>query len=129
MQWQLSDWKKEEPHAVRIHKRSLLLYAGQPAAQHYETLIPAAIQEVERMLLPMADPGDPRLEQLAAALCNQRLQELEAPRDRAACTYAGTIAQQTDSTQKLAAADRLVQDTKARCRDLLRDDTFAFFSC
>ena len=80
-------------------KDLFLLYAGQPAAQHYETLIPAAIQEVERMLLPMADPGDPRLEQLAAALCNQRLQELEAPRDRAACTYAGTIAQQTDSTQ------------------------------
>ena len=43
-------------------KDLFLLYAGQPAAQHYETLIPAAIQEVERMLLPMADPGDPRLE-------------------------------------------------------------------
>ena len=116
---------------VQNQIRSLfLLFAGEEELPDaVQPVLDEAILEVQQALKDGTDEDDARLNWLAAAVAFLRYTEITAARDRAACTYAGTIAQQTDSTQKLAAADRLVQDTKARCRDLLRDDTFAFFSC
>ena len=53
-------------------------------------------------------------------------EEVPAARDRAACTFAGTIVQNTDAAQKLEFAGLLVQAYRRLCRSLLEDETFLF---
>ena len=74
----------------------------------------------------LPDEDDARLNWLAAAVAFLRYTEITAARDRAACTFAGTIAQNTDAAQKLEFAGLLVQAYRRLCRSLLEDETFLF---
>ena len=85
-----------------------------------------AVLEVQQALKDGADEDDARLNWLAAAVAFLRYTEITAARDRAACTFAGTIAQNTDAAQKLEFAGLLVQAYRRLCRSLLEDETFLF---
>lgn len=103
------------------------LFAGENVlAETYEPILDMAVQEVTQMLLPDAEETDARLSYLAAAVAFLRYTEVTAARDRAACTFAGTIAQNTDAAQKLAFAQELVQAYRGLCRSLLQDEAFSF---
>ena len=108
---------------VQNQIRSLfLLFAG-------EEELPDAVQpvlDVQQALKDGADEDDARLNWLAAAVAFLRYTEITAARDRAACTFAGTIAQNTDAAQKLEFAGLLVQAYRRLCRSLLEDETFLF---
>lgn len=103
------------------------LFAGEDTlAEPYGAVLEMAVQEVKQALKADADETDARLCYLAAAVAFQRYTEITAARDRAACTFAGTIAQNTDAAQKLAFAQSLVWAYRGLCRSLLEDETFAF---
>ena len=97
------------------------LFAGSDVdTGKYQSLLELAVTEVRQALREDADESDARLNYLAAAVT--------APRDRTACTFAGTIAQNTDAAQKLAFAQTFAAGCRTMCRDLLLDDTFQFFT-
>ncbi len=103
------------------------LFAGDDVVpEDYTAIVTMAIQEVTQMLLPDADESDARLCYLAASVALLRYTEITAARDRAACTFAGTIAQNTDATQKRLFALDLVSAYRGLCRSLLVDEFFAF---
>ncbi len=103
------------------------LFAGEDVlAETYASILEMAQQEVRQMLLDDTDDTDARLSYLAAAVAFLRYIEITAARDRAACTFAGTIAQNTDAAQKLNFARCLVQSYQGLCRSLLKDETFVF---
>ena len=96
------------------------------AAEDYAAVITISMQEVTQQLLEDADETDARLCYLAAAVALLRYTEITAARDRAACTFAGTIAQNTDASQKLSFAQALVSGYRSLCRSLLEDEFFSF---
>ena len=103
------------------------LFAGEDVlAETYAAVLEMAAQEVRQSLAEGADETDARLCYLAAAVGFLRYTEITAARDRAACTIAGTVAQNTDASQKLAFAKTLVQAYRCLCRSLLVDEAFAF---
>ena len=53
---------------------------------------------------------------------------ITAARDRAACTFAGTVAQNTDGSQKLRFAELLVQAYENLCHALLEEKSFLFLA-
>lgn len=103
------------------------LFAGETVlASSYTAVLQMAKQEVRQALKAEADETDARLCYLAAAVALLRYTEITAARDRTACTFAGTIAQNTDGEQKHAFALRLVAAYRNLCRELLEDETFLF---
>ena len=57
-----------------------------------------------------------------------RYTQITAARDRAACTFAGTVAQNTDGSQKLRFAELLVQAYENLCHALLEEKSFLFLA-
>jgi len=105
------------------------LFVGDEAeVEDYSSIISMAILEVEQMLRDSAEESDTQLNFLAAAIATLRYVEITAAPDRAACTFAGTVAvaQNTDAQQKLMFAKELVAIYRAQCRDLLKDNLFFF---
>jgi len=103
------------------------LFAGPDVvAEEYTPILTMAVQEVRQGLLPDVDETDARLCYLAAAVALLRYTEMTAARDRAACTFAGTIAQNTDAKQKRDFALSLVWAYRGLCRSLLEEGTFFF---
>lgn len=103
------------------------LFAGDAAAAvEYAAILTMAQQEVEQALLPEADSSDARLCYLAAAVAFLRYIQIVAARDRAACTFAGTIAQNTDAEQKYEFALSLVKAYRRLCHSLLEEEEFLF---
>jgi len=85
------------------------LFAGSDVdTGEYQSLLELAVTEVRQALREDADESDARLNYLAAAVALVHYTELTAPRDRTACTFAGTIVQNTDAAQKLAFAQAAV---------------------
>ena len=113
---------------VQNQIRSLfLLFAGEEELPDaVQPVLDEAVLEVQQALKAGADEDDARLNWLAAAVAFLRYTEITAARDRAACTFAGTIAQNTDAAQKLEFAGLLVQAYRRLCRSLLEDETFLF---
>ena len=109
---------------VQNQIRSLfLLFAGEEELPDaVQPVLDEAVLEVQQALKDGADEDDARLNWLAFL----RYTEITAARDRAACTFAGTIAQNTDAAQKLEFAGLLVQAYHRLCRSLLEDETFLF---
>lgn len=113
---------------VQNQIRSLfLLFAGEEELPDaVQPVLDEAVLEVQQALKDGADEDDARLNWLAAAVAFLRYTEITAARDQAACTFAGTIAQNTDAAQKLEFAGLLVQAYRRLCRSLLEDETFLF---
>ena len=113
---------------VQNQIRSLfLLFTGEEELPDaVQPVLDEAVLEVQQALKDGADEDDARLNWLAAAVAFLRYTEITAARDRAACTFAGTIAQTTDAAQKLEFAGLLVQAYRRLCRSLLEDETFLF---
>ena len=113
---------------VQNQIRSLfLLFAGEvELPDAVQPVLDEAVLEVQQALKDGADEDDARLNWLAAAVAFLRYTEITAARDRAACTFAGTIVQNTDAAQKLEFAGLLVQAYRRLCRSLLEDETFLF---
>ena len=84
---------------VQNQIRSLfLLFAGEEELPDaVQPVLDEAVLEVQQALKDGADEDDARLNWLAAAVAFLRYTEITAARDRAACTFAGTIAQNTDA--------------------------------
>ena len=113
---------------VQNQIRSLfLLFAGEEELPDaVQPVLDEAVLEVQQALKDGADEDDARLNWLAAAVAFLRYTEITAARYRAACTFAGTIVQNTDAAQKLEFAGLLVQAYRRLCRSLLEDETFLF---
>ena len=102
------------------------LFAGDDTlGETYGAVLETAVLEVEQALRPDADAADARLNWLAGFL---RYTQITAARDRAACTFAGTVAQNTDGSQKLRFAELLVQAYENLCHALLEEKSFLFLA-
>ena len=102
------------------------LFAGDDTlGETYGAVLETAVLEVEQALRPDADAADARLNWLAAAV---GYTQITAARDRAACTFAGTVAQNTDGSQKLRFAELLVQAYENLCHALLEEKSFLFLA-
>ena len=103
------------------------LFAGDDTlGETYGAVLETAVLEVEQALRPDADAADARLNWLAAGFL--RYTQITAARDRAACTFAGTVAQNTDGSQKLRFAELLVQAYENLCHALLEEKSFLFLA-
>lgn len=100
------------------------LFSGE-SQEEYLPLEELAVAEVEKMLLPDADPTDIRLNFLAAALANYRLSQIKASRDRTKVTYAGKM---LDPSAGVNSAAGLLRDYLQLCSSLIRPRTFIFGS-
>ena len=97
------------------------LFAGDDTlGETYGAVLETAVLEVEQ--------ADARLNWLAAAVGFLRYTQITAARDRAACTFAGTVAQNTDGSQKLRFAELLVQAYENLCHALLEEKSFLFLA-
>ena len=102
------------------------LFAGDDTlGETYGAVLETAVLEVEQALRPDADAADAWL---AAAVGFLRYTQITAARDRAACTFAGTVAQNTDGSQKLRFAELLVQAYENLCHALLEEKSFLFLA-
>ena len=105
------------------------LFAGDDTlGETYGAVLETAVLEVEQALRPDADAADARLNWLAAAVGFLRYTQITAARDRAACTFAGTVAQNTDGSQKLRFAELLVQAYENLCHALLEEKSCLFLA-
>lgn len=105
------------------------LFAGpEVVPEEYQGVVEMAMEEVLDRLRDEADADSPRLNYLAAAVANLRYAEVTCARDKAAYTYAGGVAQNTNSRQKLESARILVRAYQGLCRELLKDETFYFIA-
>ncbi len=102
------------------------LFSGLDDPQTYQPLLMTAVQEVRGSLRPECDDTDARLCYLVAALANLRYVQLCGTREKAMATYAGTIAKESDSSQRLFFAEQLVSSYRGLCCDLLREKKFFF---
>ena len=105
------------------------IFAGDDTIyETYKAVLETAALEVEQALKPGADTADARLNWLAAAVGFLRYTQITTARDRAACTFAGTVAQNTDGSQKLRFATLLVQAYEKLCHGLLEETEFLFLA-
>ncbi len=103
------------------------LFSGEEDSHAFAPLITASIQEVQQQLRNDADETDVRLCYLVASVANVRYVQVCGARDYPFATFAGNIARVGDGSQKLAFAERLVQNYQKLCADLLKDSDFVFF--
>ena len=105
------------------------LFSGEDVLDTYVPLITLAVDEVNRMLLPNADSTDVRLDFLAAAIANNRLQKIKNARDRSEITFAGKML--SADRGSLIYSEKLVSDYLQLCSELINSKTFIFsaFSC
>ncbi len=107
--------------------KAFLLFCGEEGAEvTYEGLLDQGIETVKRNLKANADETETRLCYLAAAVAYRQYVNITAPRDKVACTFAGTIAENTDATQKLETAKLILECHYANCIDLLKEQDFVF---
>lgn len=105
------------------------LFAGpEVVPEEYAGVVEMAMQEVTDRLRDGVYAESPRLNYFAAAIANLRYAEITCARDKAAYTYAGGVAQNTNSRQKLESARTLVRAYQGLCRELLKDETFYFIA-
>lgn len=112
-------------------KTLFTLFSGEEELGRYSPLITLAMAEVEKMLLPDADPTDIRLDFLCAATANHRLQQLNAAHDRTEVTFAGDMLQapsQVRTSGPLAYSESLLRDYMQLCEDLIQPKNFVFLS-
>ncbi len=103
------------------------IMSGVEDVQSYEALIGAAMEEIKMALRPDCDSSSVHLHLLAAATANCAYREIQAAQAQTACTYAGTVAQQSDLTKQVEAAQKLVKRYRTLCSHLLRDAQFCFY--
>ncbi len=113
-------------HETQAFQLFQLFLGDGVSPEAYQPILDAAILEVRQLLISDADAEDARLCYLEAALAFLRYTEITAARDRVACTLAGTVAQNTDSSQKMALAKELVYAYRGLCCSLLTDDIYLF---
>lgn len=101
------------------------LFSGEEASEKYMPLITLSVIEVERMLLPEADPSDMRLDFLCAAFANHKLQEVNSARERSEYTSAGKMLTVSQNTA-LKYARNLLHDYMSLCAELIKEKTFVF---
>lgn len=101
------------------------LFSGEEVSEKYMPLITLSVIEVERMLLPEADPSDIRLDFLCAALANHKLQEINAARERSEYTAAGKMLTVSQNTA-LKSAGNLLHSHMNLCSGLIKEKTFVF---
>ncbi len=102
------------------------LFSGDESPQKYYPLIPAAIQEVEKILRPDADKSDMRLYFLCAAWANYFMQKIILSHS-GEYTVAGKGASNSD-TPALKYAKELLKDYYDMCRELIYPQSFTFIS-
>lgn len=108
-------------------KTLFTLFSGEDVSEKYTPLITLSVSEVEKMLLPDADPSDVRLDFLCAAVANHRLQQINSARERAEFTVAGKMLTVSQNTS-LAYSEKLLCDYMNLCSELIKQKTFVFMS-
>ncbi|MCM1505717.1 MAG: hypothetical protein NC177_01075 [Ruminococcus flavefaciens] len=108
-------------------KTLFTLFSGEDVTEKYLPLITLSVSEVEKMLIPDADPSDVRLDFLCASMANHRLQQINSARERAEFTVAGKMLNTSKNTS-LAYSEKLLRDYMNLCADLIRQKTFVFMS-
>lgn len=106
-------------------KTLFTLFSGEDVSEKYTPLITLSVSEVEKMLLPEADPSDIRLDFLCAAVANHRLQQINSARERSEFTVAGKMLTVSQNTA-LAYSEKLLRDYMNLCSELIRQKTFVF---
>ena len=108
-------------------KTLFTLFSGEDVTEKYTPLINLSVLELEKMLLPDADPSDIRLDFLCASMANHRLQQINSSRERAEFTVAGKMLTTSQNTA-VAYSEKLVYDYMNLCSDLIQPKTFVFMS-
>lgn len=112
------------------HVRSLFCtFTGLENPAPFTSFLRLARIQVLSQLRDGADETDPRLEYVAAALANLLRLRAEACRDKPACTFAGTAAQDVSDRGMLQQAALMLSEYRAVCTDLLKDTDFFFLPC
>lgn len=112
---------------IEAVKTLFTLFSGEDVSEKYTPLINLSVSEVEKMLLPEANPDDVRLDFLCAAVANHRLQQINSARERAEFTVAGKMLTVSQNTT-VSYAEKLLRDYMNLCSDLIKQKTFVFMS-
>ena len=99
------------------------LFSGESDTDRFLPIVTTACEEVRSTLRENADTSATGLCYLAAAVANLRYTEIYFARENTLATYAGTIARESDATQRLHFAQQLVKSYQGLCRELIRDSS------
>lgn len=106
-------------------KTLFTLFSGEDVSEVYTPVILLAVSEVEKMLLPEADPKDIRLEFLCAVVANHRLQQIKSARERYEFTVSGKMLSPSQNTA-VSYSEKLLRDYMQLCGDLIKPKNFVF---
>ena len=112
---------------IEAVKTLFTLFSGEDFSEKYTPLINLSVSEVEKMLLPDADPYDVRLDFLCASVANNHLQQINSARERSEFTVAGKMLTTSQNTA-VSHSEKLLRDYINLCSDLIKQKTFVFMS-
>lgn len=112
---------------IEAVKTLFTLFSGEDVSEKYTPLINLSVSEVEKILLPDADPSDIRLDFLCASIANHRLQQINSARERSEFTVAGKMLTVSQNTA-VSYSEKLLRDYMNLCSDLIKQKTFVFMS-
>ena len=111
-------------------KSLFTLFSGETDCESFMPLINLAVSQTSSMLSSSADPCDPRLDFLSAAIANFRLAQINAARDRSLNTLNGKMLSVSASGDcVLKFAENLLMSYMQLCSALITYSDFAFLSC
>ena len=99
------------------------LFSGEEDTEQFLPILTLACDEVRSALREDANTNTVGLCYLVAAVANLHYTEIYCARENPLATYAGTIARESDSTQRLYSARQLVKAYQILCRNLLQDSS------
>ncbi len=101
------------------------LFSGDTCSEEHESIIEAAVIEIEGMLLETADKDDPRLDFLCAAIANFRYYQALSAQERSEFTYGGKVLNDSDG-KILSFAEGLLKGYFRLCGDIIKGSDFVF---
>ena len=107
-------------------KSIFTLFSGEDDTEKYLPIIELAVIETSNMLADDANSDDVRLNFLAAAIANFRLQQINAAQDKSTSVYAGKLLTSKSDSGTLGYAEKLMKDYMNLCSDLIKKQTFTF---
>lgn len=106
-------------------KSRFLQMVKKKEATPFRMFLDMAVSETERLLRPEYAEAPPDLvHTFAAALAVKLWTAARCAEERLCCTEGGTLPSSSDSSGERAAAEVLVSEYRALCRDYLRDEAF-----
>lgn len=106
-------------------ERLFEMYSGETLTGIISEMIDMSVLEVKKMLRPGADEDDVRLDFLAAAITNFRVQQINSSSSKGEYNYAGRL-KSNDGNAPLMCARSVLRDMYQHCGDLITPEVFIF---